>query len=306
MIYEKRCSACRETKPAEASFGKDPTKHSRDGYKSRCKNCEAEMMRAHRRKKAQAEGRELKEYPTDYQYDESGNCIARRCSVCEEIKPATEFSKDSQRKAGITQRCRACAKEIGKRHREQHKDEIRESKRVARSKPKAKEQAKLRNRAWRKNPKNKASVTKYQKDYDKRPYVVERKKRTTIIYLSKPENQERYRARAARWRKEHPELVSYNENVRRTRELNAEGSHTLEQWKQLLSFFKCCPRCGKDKRLTMDHIIPLSKNGTNFLDNLQPLCFSCNAGKRDVSIVDYRPKEVRYWAFAEMSFVAIY
>lgn len=33
--------------------------------------------------------------------------------------------------------------------------------------------------------------------------------------------------------------------------------------------------------LTADHIVPLSKGGTNTWDNLQGLCLSCNSAKRD-------------------------
>jgi 5-methylcytosine-specific restriction endonuclease McrA len=33
--------------------------------------------------------------------------------------------------------------------------------------------------------------------------------------------------------------------------------------------------------MTIDHIIPKSKGGTNDLENLQPMCNSCNAKKAD-------------------------
>lgn len=38
---------------------------------------------------------------------------------------------------------------------------------------------------------------------------------------------------------------------------------------------------GKRRELQVDHIVPLSLGGTNHPDNLQTLCFGCNAGKRD-------------------------
>ena len=40
-----------------------------------------------------------------------------------------------------------------------------------------------------------------------------------------------------------------------------------------------CAHCGVTENLTIDHIIPLAKGGTNDLDNLQPLCKSCNSSK---------------------------
>jgi 5-methylcytosine-specific restriction enzyme A len=45
--------------------------------------------------------------------------------------------------------------------------------------------------------------------------------------------------------------------------------------------YKCmfCGRNSQQVDLEIDHIIPYSKGGSNFIDNLQTLCFDCNRGK---------------------------
>jgi 5-methylcytosine-specific restriction endonuclease McrA len=42
-----------------------------------------------------------------------------------------------------------------------------------------------------------------------------------------------------------------------------------------------CRICGKTKGLTIDHIMPRSKGGSNEIDNLQTLCSKCNRLKAD-------------------------
>ncbi len=44
-----------------------------------------------------------------------------------------------------------------------------------------------------------------------------------------------------------------------------------------------CIICG-NKNITIDHIIPVSRGGTNDIDNLQPLCKSCNSSKGNKSM----------------------
>jgi len=63
----------------------------------------------------------------------------------------------------------------------------------------------------------------------------------------------------------------------------AVGDHTLQEWIELKEKTgnKCvsCHKSENEVVLTEDHIVPLSKGGTDYIDNIQPLCLSCNCKK---------------------------
>jgi hypothetical protein len=80
--------------------------------------------------------------------------------------------------------------------------------------------------------------------------------------------------------------------IRYYRNKNAIGSHTKSEWDELKRKYNFkCARCGREElsvSLTKDHIVPLSLEGTNFIDNIQPLCRRCNSIK-NASIICYLP-----------------
>ena len=69
-----------------------------------------------------------------------------------------------------------------------------------------------------------------------------------------------------------------------------EGYHTFGEWETLKAQYNytclCCGRSESKIVLTEDHIIPLSKGGSNNIENIQPLCRSCNS-KKYTKIIDF-------------------
>ena len=42
-----------------------------------------------------------------------------------------------------------------------------------------------------------------------------------------------------------------------------------------------CGTCGATSDLTIDHVVPISRGGSNHMDNLRPLCRPCNSRKHN-------------------------
>jgi 5-methylcytosine-specific restriction endonuclease McrA len=105
----------------------------------------------------------------------------------------------------------------------------------------------------------------------------EHKRRVLAEFKRNPVAQ---RARYRKWAKAHPEVLARKSHDRRALKLSAAGSYTDAEWKSIVRKQKGrCALCHIKCKLTVDHVIPLKRGGTNFAFNLQGLCMICNVKK---------------------------
>lgn len=91
-------------------------------------------------------------------------------------------------------------------------------------------------------------------------------------------------SRVKLWRQSFPEKRRATENRRRSAKRSAEGNYTASDILQTLERqnMRCVGvECGVNilTTYTVDHIIPLSRGGSNWPSNIQLLCKSCNSKK---------------------------
>jgi 5-methylcytosine-specific restriction endonuclease McrA len=95
-------------------------------------------------------------------------------------------------------------------------------------------------------------------------------------------NREKFDARVAKWRRDNPErakAITRTANNNRRARILAVGEVSLTDMEEVLAR-RICAACNEiHPRMEVDHIVALSRGGTNHISNLQLLCQPCNRSK---------------------------
>jgi 5-methylcytosine-specific restriction endonuclease McrA len=111
-----------------------------------------------------------------------------------------------------------------------------------------------------------------------------------------PEREKEYRRTYYEQNKEMLNQKAFLHKAKSRTGLKVKGSHTFEEWQTLVERNEHkCFYCGVvttseegKRKLTRDHLIPLSKGGTDDISNVVPSCKSCNGSKGDKTLEEWK------------------
>ena len=206
----------------------------------------------------------------------SAHVTRKRCARCAKIAHARQGCESQQRHIEDVRKRDAARKSIARNvNPEKFKIASLEWRKNHR------EESRQRVIKWREENPGKANLAA-KRYYDNNP-------EKTLAWRVKMKAELREYAR--RYEETHPDASRLRSNKRRARELSAPGEHTTLQFMALCEIKNWeCSYCGKHltvKAATRDHITPLSRGGSNSIDNIAPSCIFCNVQKGTKTAEEY-------------------
>jgi 5-methylcytosine-specific restriction endonuclease McrA len=166
----------------------------------------------------------------------------------------------------------------------------------------------IANAKYRSDPKNaeraRNASKEWREDMGGKEYyqyirgIIEKGYGSTAAYWKyyNSKNREYSKKRTREWVERHPDKKRALDRTRKAAKKNAEGKHTAEDVRAIYdSQGGLCVYCEVDlsEGYHVDHIMPLALGGSNWPDNLQCLCPTCNMSKGAKHPDDWH-KEIGY------------
>lgn len=191
-----------------------------------------------------------------------------------------EESREKSRR--YKQRNSAKVSDANKKYADEHRDEIL-----------AKARAKYLETKVVVRQKNRIAYFKNKKTAQirsKRNYAARREKRLKRSREWYENNREQRLLKSREWAKNNPEKQKHRVMTYRARRLGARGHSSAAQMEARISLYGgLCAYC-LGPASTIDHVIPLSRGGTNWPANLRPACKSCNSKKHIKKINEWKKR----------------
>lgn len=215
----------------------------------------------------------------------------KQCTKCGTSKPTDQFGKQKHRKDGLNPWCKACKSAAGKVYFAANKDRLRPIRAAWSAANPEKRRAFTREAQarWRMaDPVGyRVYMAKYRtpevnRAYARTDYHRNQRQRLSESKRWRAQNPGIVRELARQWRANNPEATLALSRSYKARKRGAKGSHSGADIKALYVLQKGkCAHCGASisNGYHVDHVMPLSKGGSNDRLNLQLLCKKCNLSK---------------------------
>jgi len=109
-------------------------------------------------------------------------------------------------------------------------------------------------------------------------------------------------AKASKYQRENRNKFNVTNQIRRTRKHLLSSTLTNEQWNNVIKHFKgLCAYCGEKQKLTIEHFVPVSNFGELAVNNVLPVCITCNCSKNNRDFSVWYPKQKFYSVIREQA-----